>query len=197
VRIKAGFCVLVTVLAGCGGAESPTSLTVTDLRLDENTVPLPFVVALHNDSDDPVEIEGVSVSDTSKTLISRSQDAERVPKGFDFHVEHDPNHPTEVPANSDGVACGFLVWELPPDPPPMVAVVTCDFRVHANGETLVTEPITLVLQSQKGLLELGGGPLAEEQGKKVLEVLSRLPGRKSAGFERLVRRLSHQGRSSR
>jgi hypothetical protein len=95
-----------------------------------------------------------------------------------------------VPANSDGVACGFLVWELPPDPPPMIAVVTCDFRVHANGKTLTSEPITLVFQSQEGLLVGADGPLAEEQAKRVLEVLARLPGRKSEGFEDLVRRLS-------
>jgi hypothetical protein len=79
----------------------------------------------------------------------------------------------------------------------MIAVVTCDFRVQASGKTLATEPITLVLQSQQGLLELGGGPLAEEQAKKVLEVLARMPGKKSAGFEKLVRQLRHQGRSNR
>src|SRR5688572_17792906 len=86
--------------------------------------------------------------------------------------------------------CGFLVWELPPEPPPMIAVVTCDFRVHANGKTLTTEPITLVLQSQEGLLVEADSPLSEEQGKKVFDVLSKLPGRKSEGFENLVHRLS-------
>ncbi len=131
-RIKAGFCVLVTVLAGCGGAKSLTDLTITDLRLDENIVPLPFVIALHNDSDEPVEIQGVSVNVTSKTLISRSQDGDRIPNGFDHQVEFDPNHPTQVPADSHGVACGFLVWELPPDPPPMVAV--CDVRLSRSCE---------------------------------------------------------------
>ncbi len=75
--------------------------------------------------------------------------------------------------------------------------MTCDFRVHANGETLTTEPITFVLQSQEGLLELGDGPLAEEQGKKVLEVLSEVRGRKSEGFSKLVRQLSSPTESNR
>ena len=64
------------------------------------------------------------------------------------------------------------------------------FEVHANGKTLVTEPITLVLQSQDGLLEAdpsaSDNPMASEQSKRVLEVLSRLPGKKSAGFNKLV-----------
>jgi hypothetical protein len=33
-------------------------------------------------------------------------------------------------------------------------------------------------------------PLAEEQRRKVLEVLSKLPGKKSAGFDKLVRPLN-------
>jgi hypothetical protein len=173
------------LLLGCGSAKK-AGLTVTDLRLDENTVLLPFVVALHKDSDEPIEILGVSVNVTNKTLISRSRDAERLPSGFDFRVEHDPNHPTEVAANSDGVACGFLVWELPPDPPSMIAVVTCEFQVlHSNGRSLKTEPIVLVLQSHEGLLVEADSPLAEEQAKRVLDVLSRLPGRKSEGFSKL------------
>jgi hypothetical protein len=170
-------------LLGCGDAKP---LAITDLRLDESHVPLPFVIALRNEGDSPVKIQGVSVNVTSKFLISRSQD--RPPTGFDHQVEFDPNHPTQVKPNGDGVACGFLVWELPPDPPPMIAVVTCDFRVHADGETLVTEPIALVLQSQEGLLE-AEGPLAEEQARKMVEALATTPGRKSAGFERLVERL--------
>jgi hypothetical protein len=89
----------------------------------------------------PPRFKGVSVNVTSKPLISRSQDDDRLPSGFDFDVELDPNHPTEVMANSDGVACGLLVWTLPPEPPPMIAVVTCSFRVHANGETVTTEPM--------------------------------------------------------
>jgi hypothetical protein len=186
-------CIVVClIVAGCGAAKEG-GLTVTDLRLDESAVPLPFVVALRKGSDEPVEIQGVSVNVTRKTLISRSQEAERVPGGFDFHVEHDPNHPTKVPANGDGVACGFLVWELPPDPPPMIAVVICDFRVHANGKTLTSEPITLVFQSREGLLELADGPLAEEQARRVLEVLSGLPGRKSARFGKLAQQLRDQG----
>ena len=177
---------------GCRPADELGTLTVTDLRLDESTVPLPFVVALRNDSDEPVRIEGVSVNVTSKNLIFRLQDSERLPTGFDYDVKHNPSHPTEVAADSDGVACGFLRWTLPPDPPPMIAVVTCEFRVEAKGETLVTEPITLVLQSQEGLLEgeAEDSPLASEQARRVLEMLSRMPGRKSEGVLSLMARLS-------
>jgi hypothetical protein len=113
-------------------------------------------------------------------------------KRLHFEVEHDPNHPTEVAANSDGVACGFLAWKLPADPPLMIAVVT-----SADSRTLTTEPLTLVLQSQEGLLVGADSPLAEKQAKRVLEMLARMPGRKSAGFEQLVRQLGSQGRSSR
>jgi hypothetical protein len=140
------------LLAGCASRDG-AGVVITDLRLDEQTVPLPFVVALHNDGDEPAEIQGVSVNVTGKTLISRPQDAECIPDGFDFEVEFDSNHPTEIPAKSDGVTCGFLVWTLPPDPPPMIAVVTCDFRVHADNQTLTTEPVTMVLQSEEGLLD--------------------------------------------
>jgi hypothetical protein len=38
------------LLAGCGGPDGGGLVTI-DLRLDESTVPLPFVVALHNDGD--------------------------------------------------------------------------------------------------------------------------------------------------
>jgi hypothetical protein len=52
--------------------------------------------------------------------------------------------------------------------------------------------VTLVLQSRAGLRtgDAPDNPLAEEQGRKVLEVLAKLPGEKSAGFEKLVRQMN-------
>jgi hypothetical protein len=97
-----------------------------------------------------------------------------------------------VEANAEGIACGFLVWKLPPDSPPMLAVVTCEFLVHSKDKTLNTEPMTLVLQSRRGLLEGGSPhehPLAEEQAKRALSILAKLPGEKSEGFVKLVSQL--------
>jgi hypothetical protein len=56
------------MLLRCGGHDR-IGLAVTDLRLDEAAVPLPFVVAIHNDGDEPVEIQGVSVNET-RTNVS-------------------------------------------------------------------------------------------------------------------------------
>jgi hypothetical protein len=124
----------MSILVGCGSADD-AGLIFKELRLDEESVPLPFVVAVENPTDTAVEIQGVAANLISKTLISRTQDRDRIPDGFDFEVEFSEDHPTTVKENADGVACGFLVWKLPPDPPPMFAVVTCDFRVTAGDNT--------------------------------------------------------------
>jgi hypothetical protein len=174
--------------AGCGGPSRGPQFEYQDIRLDEQTSPLPFVIGLHNSGDEAANIEYVSVQVLQKTLISRPQDD--LPTGFDYSVEFSEDHPTRVEAGGEGVACGFLRWDLPPDPPPMLAVVRCVFVVeYDDDQQLETEPITLVLQSREGVL-LGGGAeasVAQEQAAGILHALSVIPGRKSEGFAKLIK----------
>jgi hypothetical protein len=174
---------------GCGGPSLGPQLEYRDIRLDEQTAPLPFVIALHNSGYEAADIENVSVQVLQKTLISRPQD--ELPTGFDHSVEFSEDHPTRVEAGGEGVACGFLRWDLPPDPPPMLAVVRCVFVVEYDDGQLETEPITLLLQSREGVL-LGEQPealVARDQAAGILQALSTIPGRKSDGFSKLIEQM--------
>jgi len=98
----------------------------------------------------------------------------------------------QIGPGHDGVACGFLRWTLPEDPPPMLAIVRCSFEVDFGEWQVRTEPITLVLQSREGVLESVGkedSVVAREQAEKVVATLSAFPGRKSDGFKSLLRQL--------
>nr|MBA3485195.1 hypothetical protein [Pirellulales bacterium] len=165
-------------------------LVSPDIRLDERTVPLPFVLAFHNSGDETATIKSVSVGVNQKTLISRTGD--NIPNGFNYRVEYKEGHPTQIGAGHDGVACGFLRWTLPEDPPPMLAIVQCAFTVDFGEWQVMTEPITLVLQSREGVLESVGEEdsiVAREQAAKIVETLSAFRGRKSEGFKSLLRQL--------
>jgi hypothetical protein len=127
--------VLFTLFAGGGGdvALGP-HLVTPDIRLDERTVPLPFVLAFHNSGDEAATIKGVSAGVIGKTLISRTGDD--IPDGFDYRVEYKEGHPTQIAAGADGLACGFIRWSLPEDPPPMLAIVRCSLRsISVSGRS--------------------------------------------------------------
>jgi hypothetical protein len=161
-----------------------------DIRLDERTVPLPFVLAFHNTGDEAATIKRVEVVVLQKSLISRTGD--EIPSGFDYVVESKEGHPTQIAAGSDGVACGFIRWTLPEDPPPMLAIVRCSFTVDYGERQVETEPVTLVLQSREGVLESVGkeeSVVARDQAAKIVETLSAFPGRKSEGFKSVLRQL--------
>jgi hypothetical protein len=90
------------------------------------------------------------------------------------------------------VACGFLRWTLPEDPPPMLAIVCCSFSVDFGEWEVSTEPITLVLQSREGVLESVGkedSVVARDQAAKIVETLSAFPGRRSEGIKSMLRQL--------
>lgn len=190
------------MIAGCGGSPASPHLSHLETRLDETKVPLPFVLALRNSGDDAASISDVTVKVLHKTLISRSGDSGAVPNGFDHAVEFGVGHPTRVEAGEDGVACGFLRWTLPPDPPPMLAVVRCMFVVHyREGRSVETDPVTLVLQSRAAVLhaltaESEPDPLvARNQAAATLEKLSGIPGARSKAFSTLLAHLEKVARS--
>jgi len=65
-------CLLFALIAsGCGEVAIGPHLVSPDIRLDERTVPLPFVLAFHNSGDETATIKSVSVGVIQKTLISR------------------------------------------------------------------------------------------------------------------------------
>src|SRR5687768_11876656 len=103
---------VLCLLLGCSASTVDVAV-ITDLRLDEDSMPLQFVVAINNDGDSAAEIREVSVNVLGKTLISRSQDKDRIPTGCDYEVTFGDDHPREIPADSEGAACGFLAWKLP------------------------------------------------------------------------------------
>jgi hypothetical protein len=191
-------CLLFALIAGgCGDAAIGPQLVSPDIRLDERTVPLPFVIALHNSGDDAATIKGVSVEILQKTLISRTGDD--IPDRFDYAVQYENGHPTEIAAGAHGVACGFLRWSLPEDPPPMLAIVRCLFTVDFGERQVSTEPITLVLQSREGVLESVGkedSVVARDQARRIVETLSAFSGRKSEGLEDVLRQLEATASSS-
>lgn len=192
---------LVITLTSAGCVE-PISidLSMTEVRVDESSIPLPYVVALRNDGARPVKLEGVSVLVESYTLISCPGDADRVPESFIFRDEVSADHPTVVAPYANGVACGFLRWQLPPDPPPMLALVTCTFEVRVADYTLTSQPRTLVLQSRPGLLaELsdeaisdGDKLLAEIEPQKIVDILSSPTRERSPGFDTLIQQLERR-----
>jgi hypothetical protein len=187
--IYASVC-LIGILTGCSETLCPPLLGRPDIRLDERTVPLPIVLAFHNSGDEAATMKGISVGILQKTLISRTGDD--VPSGFDYAVEYEEGHPTKIAAGDDGVACGFLRWTLPEDPPPMLAIVRCSFEVDFGEWQVSTEPITLVLPSREGVLESVGkedSVVARDQAATIVEKLSAIPGRRSEGFEEMLRRL--------
>ena len=180
---------LTAIASGCGGSVGP-QLEYRDIRLDERTVPLPFILAFHNSGDETATVRGVSVGVLQKTLISRAGDD--IPSGFDYAVEYEDGHPTEIAAGADGLACGFIRWTLPEDAPPMLAIVCCTFTVDFGEWQVSTEPITLVLQSHEGVVESVGdedSPVARDQAAKIVETMSSFPGRRSEGFDKLLSHL--------
>ncbi|MBA3481389.1 MAG: hypothetical protein H0T51_06195 [Pirellulales bacterium] len=184
------FLLFALIAGGCGEVAIAPYLARPDIRLDERTVPLPFVLAFHNSGDETAMIKSVSVGVLQKTLISRTGDD--IPSGFDYRVEYKEGHPMQIGAGHDGVACGFLRWTLPEDAPPMLAIVRCSFEVDFGEWEVSTEPITLVLQSCEGVLESLGeedSVVARDQAAKLVETLSAFPGRKSEGFKELLRQL--------
>jgi hypothetical protein len=187
---KTRWLLFVVTVVGCGGSTIGPMLARPDIRLDERTVPLPFVLPFHNAGDEVATLKSVSVRVLKKTLISRTGDD--IPDGFDYAVESKEGHPTQIAAGSDGVACGFLRWKLPEDPPPMLAIVQCSFEVDFGEWQVSTEPITLVLQSREGVLESVGKEdsiVARDQAAKIVGTLSAFSGRKSEGFKSLLRQL--------
>ena len=185
---------MLLAAVGCFERTVVLSYFLKTPRFDEASAPMAFAIPIANEGYEVGEIKSVKMGVASEWLIASPGDA--LPDRFHYSLEVSKDHPAHIRPRSEGVACGFLVWKLPPDSPPMVAVVTCLFEVEVDDVTLSTGPVTLVLQSQKGLLtetvSSNDSPLRGEQASKVLAELRNMPGEKSAGFENLVEQLERE-----
>jgi len=189
--------IMLLAAIGCFEQTVVFSYFLNTPRFDEASVPMAFAIPIVNEGYKVGEIKGVTMGVVSEWLIAPPGD--EVPNRFCYSLEVSKVHPTHIRPRSEGVACGSLVWKLPPDSPPMVAVVTCLFEVEVDDVTMSTGPVTLVLQSQKGLLTeviSKDSPLRGEQASKVLAALRKITGEKSAGFEKLIDRLEREADSA-
>jgi hypothetical protein len=158
---------------------------------------MPFALKLANDGDDAAIFETLRFQVTFKTYLY--DDAGSKPPD-DFRCEiviRDEEGRDLPPGNWIGIAGGdtadvrgFVRWVVPPEAPPMLAIVRAEFLPIRRGDELMrTEPLIMYLQSKPGALDAvrKSATTTAKQAVELADGLRKIDGKRTADFEDLIR----------
>jgi hypothetical protein len=182
------------LLLGCNETQPATHagprLRYVATGLDQQNYPLAFALKIANDGNAPATVDDVRFNVPFKLLLY-DDDAGEAPSGFDCEVQVLTELPVTVQPGQTADLAGLVTWAVPPETPPMLAVVRARFQTLHNGKaTIDQEPLIMFLQSRPGAVDA----VVEAAGtkgeiKEVLGTLWRLDGQQSAGFNELLHRI--------
>lgn len=186
---------LLALVAGCSQPQSST-LEYAGIAFDESNAPTAFAIRVRNASSEPVFLREALANVTYKTVIFEGDP----PPDFDyaiwpmnkFGVSLPESEAYELPPGKTGELWYAFQWKLPPDAPPMVAIVQASFTVphmHTPAERVETTPKVFLLQSRGGALEALMESTDSTNAAKVAAMLEGIEGDKSERVEGLIQRM--------
>jgi hypothetical protein len=188
---------LFLLTVGCGGRPSSNTVRYVDFAINEQYQPTPFEGG-HS------IIDGVEMHTTHQAIIGDVKSG-NAPDGFDAVVSLvrkdsagnavplTPGRVIEVERGESAEVWAMLAWQLPDDPPPMLALITATFRLKLGDRIMLEKPPqSFVLESREGVLDtvIEGVSHNLEQSAGVLKEVEGLKGTPSEGVKKLRKALA-------
>lgn len=195
---------LVMLALGCGpSAPTPPKLGYAGFGNDESGPVMPFALMIEN-TGGPAEVDEITARITGKNILG---DVKSVgyPRTLEWDVAlMDPKSQAgqksllpegvtvTLPAGKRSPVMAVFAWQLPDNPPPLLAIVSATFTLRRNGRAMFTSPdFSFVMQSQPGTLVyvmrgIGENP---DQDAALLRVLRAMDAKPSASIQDLRERL--------
>jgi hypothetical protein len=181
-NLAALLAVLLVLLNGCNQRTNGPVVRFIDVGIDEHSFPTGIGVKIENKGDAVAKLSTAKAHVRWKYLISGRVPIDQLPPQFEFDLV--PNEVNPIEPGTYQVLVFDFVWKVADDMPPMFAVVHADISLQfADGQEVITIPLTLVIRSRPGIaFELPPG----DESHRLAATMASLPGWKSPAAQSLI-----------